>query len=237
VLEKTFLVLGMLMFFAAGALVFAAIDQVPYGLIDNAIILGCLSFFVAFLMLIDLSDPLARWRSHLTQTENGMVQPVVKLSDPLEPTVRSDAISTVDAAHPQRQVQVDVIETGVLPRAETPILSRIQPCPESAYTKHNRQPVSMSSDPRNSQDFCRAMQANVQTYVRAPTVDQDSSKWTLRKPVERKISQKRYKAFHTDDEVADSPIRPGYVANVAKMWDNKMRKSKGPPDLGQNTSV
>jgi hypothetical protein len=224
VLEKTFLVLGMLMFFAAGALVFAAIDQVPYGLIDNAIILGCLSFFVAFLMLIDLSDPLARWRSHLTQTENGMVQPVVKLSDPLEPTVRSDAISTADAAHPQQQVQVDVVETGVLPRAETPILSRIQPCPESAYIKHNRQPVS--SDPRNSQDFCRAMQANVQTYVRAPTVDQDSSKWTLRKP-----------AFHTDDEVADSPIRPGYVANVAKMWDNKMRKSKGPPDLGQNTSV
>ena len=84
---------------------------------------------------------------------------------------------------------------------------------ECEYSKHNRQPVS--SDPRNSQDFCRAIEANVQTYVRAPTVDQEGNEWTLRKPaVERKISQKRYNAFHIDDETAESRIRPGYVANV-----------------------
>lgn len=52
-----------------GGLVFASIDQVHPDLHDNAIILGCLSFFVAILFVIDLADPLARMTAHMTQTE------------------------------------------------------------------------------------------------------------------------------------------------------------------------
>lgn len=46
----------------------AAIDQVPHALIDNAIIMGLLSFLVAFIFLIDLSDPLPMRRISATQT-------------------------------------------------------------------------------------------------------------------------------------------------------------------------
>lgn len=48
----------------------AAFDQVPWELHDNSIILGCLSFFVALVMLYDLSDPMARHVTDMTQTEN-----------------------------------------------------------------------------------------------------------------------------------------------------------------------
>lgn len=51
-------------------MVFAAFDQVPSDLHDNVIILGCLSFLVALLILVDLADPIARHTSDTTQTEN-----------------------------------------------------------------------------------------------------------------------------------------------------------------------
>lgn len=57
-------------FCVSGGLVFAAFDQVPSDLHDNAIVLGCLSFFVSLLILIDLADPMARHISDTTQTEN-----------------------------------------------------------------------------------------------------------------------------------------------------------------------
>lgn len=56
-------------FFFIGGVVFSAFDQVPSDLHDNAIVLGCLSFFVAFLMLIDLADPMARHTTDTTQTD------------------------------------------------------------------------------------------------------------------------------------------------------------------------
>lgn len=52
-----------------GGLVLAAIDQVPHALIDNAIIMGLLSFLVAFIFLIDLADPLPMRRVSHVQTE------------------------------------------------------------------------------------------------------------------------------------------------------------------------
>ncbi|XP_037032680.1 uncharacterized protein LOC119071750 [Bradysia coprophila] len=68
--EKIFLTVGMLCFFAMGGLVFASFDQVPQDLHDNVIVLGCLSFLVSLLILIDLADPIARHTSDTTQTEN-----------------------------------------------------------------------------------------------------------------------------------------------------------------------
>lgn len=57
-------------FIFSGGLVLAAFDQVPWELHDNSIILGCLSFFVALVMMYDLADPLARHVSGTTQTDN-----------------------------------------------------------------------------------------------------------------------------------------------------------------------
>ncbi|XP_062560681.1 uncharacterized protein LOC134224982 [Armigeres subalbatus] len=79
--EKIVLTLGTLLFFAAGGLVFASIDQVHPDLHDNAIILGCLSFLVAILFVIDLADPLARMTAHMTQTDSSSMTNVSRGSD------------------------------------------------------------------------------------------------------------------------------------------------------------
>lgn len=60
----------------SGGLVLASIDQIPDDLIDNAIILGCLSFFVAFLFLIDMSEKMGtagKRRSDATQTDTNSI--------------------------------------------------------------------------------------------------------------------------------------------------------------------
>lgn len=51
----------------------ASIDQIPDDLIDNAIVLGCLSFFVAFVFLIDLSEKMGKRRSDATQTDTSSI--------------------------------------------------------------------------------------------------------------------------------------------------------------------
>jgi hypothetical protein len=57
-----------------GALVLASIDQVPDDLIDNAIILGVLSFLVAFLFLIDMSEKMTgRGKTDATQTDTSSI--------------------------------------------------------------------------------------------------------------------------------------------------------------------
>lgn len=55
---------------------FASIDQIPEDLIDNAIVLGCLSFLVAFLFLIDMSEKMGtagKRRSDATQTDTSSI--------------------------------------------------------------------------------------------------------------------------------------------------------------------
>lgn len=52
----------------------ASIDQVPDELIDNAIILGVLSFIVAFLFLIDMSEKIGRkGKTDATQTDTSSI--------------------------------------------------------------------------------------------------------------------------------------------------------------------
>lgn len=54
---------------------FASIDKIPGELIDNAIVLGCLSFFVAFLFLVDMSEPIEKLkrRTDATQTDTSSI--------------------------------------------------------------------------------------------------------------------------------------------------------------------
>lgn len=60
-------------FCPSGGLVLASIDQVPDELIDNAIVLGCLSFFVAFVFLIDMSEKMGKRRTDSTQTDTSSI--------------------------------------------------------------------------------------------------------------------------------------------------------------------
>lgn len=55
-------------------MVFASIDQVPDELIDNAVILGVLSFIVAFLFLIDMSEKMSsKGKTDATQTDTSSI--------------------------------------------------------------------------------------------------------------------------------------------------------------------
>lgn len=54
-------------------MVLASIDQIPEELIDNAIVLGCLSFFVAFVFLFDLSERMGKRRTDGTQTDTSSI--------------------------------------------------------------------------------------------------------------------------------------------------------------------
>lgn len=57
-----------------GALVLASIDSVPSELVDNAIVLGVLSFIVAFVFLIDMSEKMGRKeKTHTTQTDTSSI--------------------------------------------------------------------------------------------------------------------------------------------------------------------
>ncbi|XP_035789101.1 uncharacterized protein LOC118465216 isoform X2 [Anopheles albimanus] len=94
--EKIVLSLGTLLFFAAGGLVFASIDQVHPDLHDNAIILGCLSFLVAILFVIDLADPLARMTAHMTQTDTSSLSRGTDVTD--RATIKKDVATDTEQA-------------------------------------------------------------------------------------------------------------------------------------------
>lgn len=70
----SFVVIVVLFAIFLGGIVLAAYDQVPFELHDNSLILGCLSFFVAIVMLFDLADPMARHVTDTTQTETRYLQ-------------------------------------------------------------------------------------------------------------------------------------------------------------------
>lgn len=72
----------------------AAFDQVPSELHDNSLILGCMSFFVAFIMLFDLADPMARHVTDTTQTETRYLTPPSEIQTPI-PIPDANASTTV----------------------------------------------------------------------------------------------------------------------------------------------
>uniref|UniRef100_A0A4Y0BMY2 MARVEL domain-containing protein n=1 Tax=Anopheles funestus TaxID=62324 RepID=A0A4Y0BMY2_ANOFN len=157
--EKIVLSLGTLLFFAAGGLVFASIDQVHPDLHDNAIILGCLSFAVAILFVIDLADPLARMTAHMTQTDTSTLtatdtpdRAIVKkdVATDTEPTVfvvskGKDPNGHLHQPHHQHQEhhhheypdsplnrsEESIVERKVYPSAQVPVFAHVRAPEES----------------------------------------------------------------------------------------------------------
>lgn len=112
IIEKIFLTLGMLMFLIMGGLVLAAIDQVPHALIDNAIVMGLLSFLVAFIFLIDLSDPLPMRRTSHVQTNTNATNEMGIQADNLDQSQvknggGSYARNLTQNVHPQVGQRID----------------------------------------------------------------------------------------------------------------------------------
>lgn len=70
----------------------ASIDQVPEDLVDNAIVLGILSFIVAFLFLLDMSSEKVgkREKSHTTQTDTSSIDRHFTTKSPNINTVSSE---------------------------------------------------------------------------------------------------------------------------------------------------
>jgi len=52
--EKFFLGMGALLFIIVGSLVYASLDSVPTGLVDNAAVLGTLALVTGLLFLLDI---------------------------------------------------------------------------------------------------------------------------------------------------------------------------------------
>lgn len=80
----------MVFFLIMGGMVLAAIDQVPHALIDNAIVMGLLSFLVAFIFLIDLSDPLPMRRVSHAQTSTNATHEMGIQADEVDQTNRKN---------------------------------------------------------------------------------------------------------------------------------------------------
>lgn len=154
--EKLFLTVGMLCFFAMGGVVFSAIDQVPADLHVNGIVLGCLSFAVALLMLIDLADPMARHTSDHTQTDfvttttsTTFEEPASQQTQPLPP----HAVQPIVAK--ETNIRVDHTEH---PSSVAPMIHHHQHHPHSVHPQLPANPT-VELVPVNGQ------------YTRADTVD------------------------------------------------------------------
>lgn len=105
-----------------GGLVLAAFDQVPAELRDNSVILGCLSFFVALVMLYDLSDPMARHVTDTTQTEPDL-------------TTTRTTMTTATNTQPLTTVSSNV-ESGQMTNGENPSIKT-----SNSMKTHQSQPM------------------------------------------------------------------------------------------------
>lgn len=115
------------MFFAMGGLVLAAIDQVPSNLIDNAIVLGCMSFFVGLLFLIDISDPLRVTDNEATQTDAEARENLTPIEIQAKNVQTMQTVGVPPSLSIEERLMIDesikdvnIIETNVLPTRQTP---------------------------------------------------------------------------------------------------------------------
>ncbi|GAB0091138.1 uncharacterized protein DMENIID0001_059470 [Sergentomyia squamirostris] len=245
IIEKIFLTMGMFMFFVMGGLVFASIDQVPSALHDNAIILGCLSFLVAFLFIVDLSDPLARHRSGATQTDAASFA-----------STETAAIQTEEIKRPPPPQHVDMVETKTLPSAQEAIFARVLTPEKSRAVKSRTATKSPyvvdqleTSDLAGHDDtykrygdfnhgFAEDTRFSSSTYMRGAVIDRGN--FILRVPPTTTstfhppstLGRTREKNRETDE--IQAPVTPGYVVHAAKMWD---KRAKRQPPIGPNTIV
>lgn len=165
------------MFHQTGGVVFSAFDQVPADLHVNAIVLGCLSFGVALLMLIDLADPMARHRSDTTQTDPIVASNIAINAQPALTRVKENAENVqppIDAQYGvQRQQPLQTHQHAVASALELDptaglytrgdavdyVHARSMPVVQSAAVEHvNGTGPSASHHPQSSQLYPAAFE-------------------------------------------------------------------------------
>ncbi|CRK98012.1 CLUMA_CG011381, isoform A [Clunio marinus] len=270
------------MFFGVGGLVFASIDQVPSELIDNAIVLGCLSFFVAALFLVDMSEKMGKRRSDATQTDSSSIdrhnksQSMTTLSSQAHlmdsdgndgknrDSMRSarDALSMHSSNpfmnnkekqehgfnsqpqsmhYPTSTYTEDVVESQILPTAQMPVFSKVKQPPvinhfeTEPYKKILSRPYTRYHDPaQHHQDpfYEEFNNYRRQTYYQGPKVDQ--GKFVIRDYSQQQQNQMQSSCtcpVHHDEELEnqeqeDSAIKSGYVSQVARIWDERLKTNQ-----------
>lgn len=273
-------------FLPPGGLVLASIDQVPEDLIDNAIVLGCLSFFVAFIFLIDMSEKMGKRRTDATQTDTSSIDRHNKstsmttlnsqanlmtadandgrnrdsmrsqriTSNPFHEQMQQAAIQDPNypyglhsaQPYPTTTYAEDVVETQTLPSAQLPVFSKVKQPPavnhfetepykkilsrtNQPFARYQDQAHQHQHDPSFYDDFNNYRK---QTYYQGPKVDQE--KLVIRDYSKQPQQQQQQHACncqnHQEGEVQDQEnlaIKSGYVSQVAKLWDNRMKSNQG----------
>lgn len=126
-----------------GGIVLAAFDQVPWELHDNSVILGCLSFFVALVMMYDLADPMARHVTDMTQTEHDRYEqnePPMQPYPPSSSTAQQQVVSISepaprDSSSPTAQVNESSTQVTV---TEEPMQSVAKPVKETVVKTQSK---------------------------------------------------------------------------------------------------
>jgi len=274
-----------------GGLVFAAIDQVPTPLHDNAIIMGCLSFFVAFLFIYDLADPVVHQTAGGTQTDQSVFdiesgvhsyrlgekievnQNAMKMTDvnPLGVQITAHDVPLLDRSHaePQgggtdtpgkyQQTQngdTNFIQTITLPIAENATITRLDSMEEN--TDGNKVPAGgrkLIPNPYISKQHVvnwkridtdnpppavyRKARGSIQinpitdlnrtnSYIPGDPVDRGN--FILKKSNICYIPPS-HNQFDDFNHESSTPITPGYVANAARRWENRMSSTKRQPKI------
>ncbi|CAD7089598.1 unnamed protein product [Hermetia illucens] len=200
--EKVFLTVGMLFFIAMGGLVLASLEQVPQELHDNAIILGTLSFLVALLFLIDLADPTARYTSTFAQTEQ----------------IVHSQNSTQTQMHNQREFKE--LNIPNLRMDTTPI-----PSPDSEVVPPNGNYFSEKTRPFKRQVSEPQRLINLVDEEEDPGCAQGMTYM-----VNRSFrSERMQNECPSDEDNLDKPMKQGFVAHAARMWEKRTRRNREQP--------
>lgn len=159
-------------FVFSGGLVLAAFDQVPWELHDNSIILGCLSFFVALVMMYDLADPLARHVSGTTQTDN-MPQQQQQQEQPqhhqqsVQTTPETSQSNAVVQTH--ETTQTTTIEKTVQPTK--PVIEKVENQPKS-YQSTSVDPTTPVDDIAKNGNYHKGDAIDFVQMHHMPTAEQ-----------------------------------------------------------------
>lgn len=253
------------MFFAMGGLVLAALDQVPSGLHDNAIILGVLSFIVGFLFLYDLSDPLRSTTSEMTQTipeqPRELLQietklPTQTIGIPAPLSIEERLMIDEGRLSPQN---VEIVKKNILPIRQTPRVidesdiikihrpksnpNLQQTTPKQPQWKEEFRPKSVHYE---MQEAYRDNRGFIEDHTRGRSGSsggfQPRSSYMKGSVVDQGnfiLKKNEICCNHRSRNHLrdDGPMTPGFVANTARLWERRTRSTSSNDILGLQTNV
>lgn len=260
IFEKIILILGIFQFLAVGklnhfsakiipksisqfpgGLVLAAIDQIPYQLLNYAISMGVLSFFVAVLFVIDLGNGAPK--RPFTQAHSVVL---IEKPDKEKGNKTEEVIINTEAKNTNNYIdqRSNVNETQIF---QTPHDAIVQP-PVFARTKSyaERRNVGDTHIKRRSMENLTQLrdseEANIHylgnrsrsnTYIQEPKIDQESYPYQTSVAEPRMNVIRFYYPQHqharqiylrqaTSNEDLPTMVTPGYVKNTAKQWEQRV---------------